>query len=115
MESYDPLDPSTDPFRPPDIPVLVGCLHCGQEYDSYRIEWRVLRDADGRPHGFWCCPVSGCDGCGFGFDILPLDPGYQDERGGWVADDCTEEEVSEEDGETEGGEAPPSEDEALPW
>ena len=44
-------------------------------------------DADGKLHGFWCCPIPGCDGRGFGFDILPTDPEYQDERGGWVSFD----------------------------
>jgi hypothetical protein len=93
MASYDPLDPDSDPFRPPAIPTLVGCIHCGQEYDSYRIEWRIEPDSEGRPHGWWCCPIPGCDGKGFGFDILPVDPNYQDERGGWVHDD----EESEDD------------------
>ena len=87
MSTYNPLDADADPFRPPEIPTLVGCLHCGQEYESFLIEWRVLRDSDGKPHGFWCCPMDGCDGRGFGFDILPVDPNYQDERGGWVHDD----------------------------
>ena len=115
MSHYDPLDASADPFRPPDIPTLVGCLHCGQEYDSYRIEWRVLRDAEGRPQGFWCCPIPGRDGRGFGFDILPLDPTYQDERGGWVVEDGEEEGELSDDGESLADEGPPGEDEALPW
>ena len=38
--SRDPLSPEGDPFGPPAIPTLVGCLHCGEEYESYRIEWR---------------------------------------------------------------------------
>jgi hypothetical protein len=74
-----PSDPETDPFRPPAIPTEVGCLHCGQEYESYLIEWRVETDSDGKEDGFWCCPTAGCDGKGFGFDILPTDPTYQDE------------------------------------
>ena len=41
-------------------------------------------DQGGRKHGFWCCPTPGCDGKGFGFDILPTDPTYQDENGGWI-------------------------------
>jgi hypothetical protein len=85
--AYDPLDAGGDSFRPPEIPTLVFCLHCRQEYDSYRIEWRVLTNADGKPHGFWCCPIPGCGGLGFGCDIFPVDPDYQDERGGWVHDD----------------------------
>jgi len=98
MASYDPLNPETDPFRPPAVPTLVACLHCGQEYDSYRIEWRVEHDQEGKPHSFWCCPIPGCSGMGFGFDILPVDPHYQDERGGWFWDD---EEESDEEAEEE--------------
>jgi hypothetical protein len=78
----NPLEPDGDPFGPPAENTTVGCLHCGQEYDSYRIEWRVEDTANG-PHGFWCCPIPGCDGRGFGFDILPTDPNYHDEHGGW--------------------------------
>jgi len=92
--SYDPLDPQGDPFRPPAIPVEVCCLHCGKEYDSYLIEWRIETATDGSPHGFWCCPTPGCDGRGFGFDILPTDPEYRDERGGWVS--CGEDEDDED-------------------
>jgi len=89
MREYDPLDPESDIFKPSAISTLVGCLHCGEEYDSYRIEWRVLSDRDGRPHGFWCCPIENCDGRGFGFDIFPVDPEYRDENGDkmWVQDD----------------------------
>jgi hypothetical protein len=116
MAGYDPLDADSDPFRPPDIPTLVGCLHCGQEYDSYRIEWRIEQDADGRPHGFWCCPISGCDGRGFGFDILPIDPNYQDERGGWITDAGEEEDEESLDGdEPRTDEAPPDPDDPISW
>jgi hypothetical protein len=79
--AYDPLNPDHDPFGPPAIPTLVHCIHCDQEYDSYRIEWRVERGSDGHPRGFWCCPIAGCDGKGFGFDIFPVDPEYRDENG----------------------------------
>jgi hypothetical protein len=127
MAHYDPLDANADPFRPPTIPTLVACLHCGQEYDSYRIEWRVRRDAEGRLHGFWCCPIPGCGGLGFGCDILPVDPEYRDERGGWVRDsDTTDEEAFVEEwlasdtekpgSDAESGDPPPSEeDESPPW
>ena len=127
MPGYDPLDADADPFGPPAIPTLVGCLHCGEEYESYRIEWRVLRDSEGRPHGFWCCPIPGCDGKGFGCDIFPVDPTYRDERGGWVYDD--EEEPDEAEGGSDAEGAGPSapdrtaergdesggDEEALPW
>jgi hypothetical protein len=94
---YDPLDPQADPFHPPAIPTQVECLHCGKEYESYLIEWRVETGPDGKQQGFWCCPTPGCDGCGFGFDILPTDPHYQDERGGWGSDDEEEDEEGEFD------------------
>jgi len=90
-------DPDADPFRPPEIPTEVHCLHCDEEYDSYRIEWREEVGADGQLHGFWCCPTPGCDGKGFGFDILPTDPTYQDERGGWVSFDDDDDEFDDED------------------
>ena len=77
MEDHDPLDPKNDPFGPPAIPTLVACIHCGEEYESYRIEWRIETDVAGNPHGFWCCPIEGCDGKGFGSDIFPVDPDYQ--------------------------------------
>jgi hypothetical protein len=127
MAEYDPPDADADPFRPPDIPTLVACLHCGQEYESYRIEWRVERNADGRPRGFWCCPIPGCGGMGFGFDILPVDPTYRDERGGWVYEEEEWEEADEEEPLAGGGPEAPGprpdprnplpgdEDEALPW
>ena len=88
MSAYNPLDPDADPFRPPAISIIVGCLHCCEEYDSYRIEWRVKTGHDGRPHGFWCCPIENCDGKGFGFDIFPVDPDYRDEHGDkmWISD-----------------------------
>jgi len=85
----DPLDPTDDPFGPPEVSIEVECLHCGQQYQSDLIEWRIETDADGGPHGFWCCPTPGCGGMGFGFDILPTDPNYRDEHGGWVH--CDEE------------------------
>jgi hypothetical protein len=84
-----------DTFRPPQVPVEVGCLHCQQTYESYLIEWREYTDEKGTTHGFWCCPIPGCDGKGFGFDIFPTDPEYRDERTGelmWCSDDEGEDE-----------------------
>jgi hypothetical protein len=92
----NPLDPTGDPFGPPEVSIEVGCLHCGQQYESCLIEWRVETDNEGNQHGFWCCPTPGCGGMGFGFDILPTDPNYRDERGGWMPCD-EEEEYDEED------------------
>jgi len=96
----DSLSPDGDPFGPPAVSTLVSCLHCGQEYDSYQIVWRIEQNAEGRPHGFWCCPIAGCDGKGFGFDIFPVDPEYHDENGErmWCSDEhdeCGEDEFDE--------------------
>lgn len=117
-----------DPFRPPTVPVIVHCLHCDQEYESYLIHW--VEDAiESDSPGFWCCPTPGCDGKGFGFDIFPVDPDYRDEEGNlrWMEDDDDEEydEVDEyvdrgleaEDEEVDAGRQPPVEDaeEDIPW
>lgn len=63
-----PKEALEDCFKPPDEPCRVRCLHCGQEYDSDKIVWRDTGD-----RGFWCCPVEGCGGAGFTFDIHPVD------------------------------------------
>jgi hypothetical protein len=100
--TYDPLNPDNDPFGPPTIPTIVHCIHCNEEYDSYRIVWRVETCSDGKQHGFWCCPIEGCDGRGFGFDIFPVDPEYRDERTGelmWISDDDDDEDEDSEYGE----------------
>jgi len=96
--AHDSLNPDNDPFAPPVISTIVHCIHCGEEYDSYRIEWCVEQDADGQPHGFWCCPMPGCDGKGFGFDIFPVDPAYRDEDGElmWVCDDEEDDELDDD-------------------
>lgn len=98
MDNHLPPEAHEDCFRPPSIPTEVCCLHCGQCYESYLIQWRESTLPDGRGRGFWCCPVSGCDGAGFGFDIHPTDPEYVDpdgrDMGGWVYDD-----EEEDDGE----------------
>jgi hypothetical protein len=70
----------SDPFSPPKTPCEVQCIHCGEAYESWRIEWRELND-DPNLLGAWCCPTPGCDGIGFGFDIFPVDPDWTDERG----------------------------------
>ncbi|MEX0655049.1 MAG: hypothetical protein WD534_00335 [Phycisphaeraceae bacterium] len=89
-------DPETDPFRPPAIPTEVFCLHCQQEYESYLMEWREEM-AEGKRHGFWCCPTPGCDGRGFGFDIFPIDPEYRDENGEPLGPFADDEEADDED------------------
>jgi hypothetical protein len=97
--AHDHLNPDNDPFGPPAISTVVHCIHCGEEYDSYRIEWRIERDLDGQSHGFWCCPMENCDGKGFGFDIFPVDPEYRDENGElmWCSDDEDDEDDEFED------------------
>ena len=123
MTSYDPLNAETDPFHPPAIPTLVGCLHCGEEYDSYLIEWRVKPDINGKPHGFWCCPTPNCGGAGFGCDIFPCDPEYRGEDGElmWCADAEGEDDEFDDDLIDEFLDEPPSDrkdypgDEAIPY
>lgn len=114
-----PADPHSDPFHPPEIPTEVQCLHCGEEYESYLIEWREERCADGSVEGFWCCPTAGCGGKGFGFDILPTDPEYQDERGGWVDfDDEEDDDLDASDGflwDEDDGDDPDRGDDAVPF
>ena len=117
-----------DPFRPPTVPVIVHCLHCDQEYESYLIHW--VEDAiESDSPGFWCCPTPGCDGKGFGFDIFPVDPDYRDEHGNlmWMEDDddeeydevdeCVERNLEAEDWEVDAGRQPPVEDaeDDIPW
>jgi hypothetical protein len=89
---YDSLDPANDPFSPPAISTVVRCIHCSEEFDSHEIQWRVEHDADGQAFGFWCCPRTGCQGKGFGFDIFPVDPEYRDENGElmWCSGDESE-------------------------
>jgi hypothetical protein len=74
--SADNLDPS----RPPTLPTLVKCHRCGQEYESSRIEERLDGGAN-RPQ--WCCPIVGCSGRGFGFNILPVNRQYHNLEGDW--------------------------------
>ena len=115
--TYDPLGPENEPFHPPAIPTEVGCLHFQQAYESYLIEWRIEKCSDGMERGFWCCPTPGCSGGGFGFDILPTDPTWRDERGGWI---CDEDEGIDDEPEFDideqvPNEDPPDDDEQLPW
>ena len=106
------LDPEDDCFKPPPRNILVHCIHCGEEYDSYRIEWRVLEDDEGRM-GFWCCPIEGCDGKGFGFDIFPANPEEGEEFGIMHFDDDDEEEIDDWD-EEEWKDPPPESSDGSP-
>lgn len=95
----DPLDKDADPFKPPAEPVEVDCLHCQGVFMSDQMTWRIETHADGQKHGFWCCPDPTCGGVGFGFDLLPTDPNYRDEHGGWVYCDDEEEDDYDDDDE----------------
>lgn len=99
MAANDEPDPDADCFKPPAVPTEVHCLHCGKEYESYLMEYRIEQDPDGTRHGFWCCGTPGCDGKGFGFDIFPTDPDYTDADGEkmWCDDGDGEEFFGESD------------------
>jgi hypothetical protein len=86
-------------FCPPPVPTLVHCLHCNEEYESYLIEWREYPGRDGEREGRWCCPMPGCDGVGFCFDIFPVDPEWRDEHGNkvWYDDDEGDESEFDDD------------------
>jgi hypothetical protein len=103
------MNPDDDIFRPPTVPIEVGCLHCQQTYESYLIEWREFINHDGSKIGFWCCPMPDCDGKGFGFDIFPTDPHYRREEDGelmWCGGEeengaaASDSELEEEDDES---------------
>lgn len=77
LKMSQPFDKFNDPFAPPAIVCRVQCIHCGSVYDSSRIRWR---DMPGEAiEGAWCCPIAGCDGIGFKFDIHPIDDGWDDD------------------------------------
>jgi hypothetical protein len=62
-----------DPFRPPDPPRIVRCLHCDESYLSSMMRW-----AD----GFWYCGTPDCSGKGYGIDIFDEDEGiFADDEG----------------------------------
>ena len=81
-----PPEALEDCMKPPKESVLVHCLHCGKEYESYEIVWVPFADdAPEEKHrlpGIWSCPIDGCDGAGFCFDIFPVDEDYVDPETG---------------------------------
>lgn len=91
-----PTDPSHDPFAPPKTPCEVQCVHCGESYESWHIEWRA-DPTDKLLGGTWCCPTPGCDGVGFGFDIFPVDPAWTDENGEHLIAQLDNEDDDDED------------------
>lgn len=68
-------------FPPPDDPIEVICLHCGEKYRSDTMVFGPLRPDDDDPLEMWHCPTEGCDAGGFGLDIFPTDPSWQDPKG----------------------------------
>lgn len=101
-------DPHSVPFAPPKIPVEVHCLHCGNTYMSSEMHFvpRIGEPLHEGDLGDWVCAAPGCDACGFGFDILPTDPDYHDEVGGWM--ECDEDYDEElENSQLEGDESGP--------
>jgi len=82
-------DPYADPMRPPDVPKLVVCIHCGEEFESWKMQWQVRDESAGDLRGIWCCPTPGCGGAGYLFDIFPVDPADAD-NDGWVEFDDDE-------------------------
>ena len=84
-----PPEALTDPMKPPEQPIVVHCIHCGEEYDSWQIIWvpftaeEMAADRGGPTFtGMWRCPIEGCDGAGFTVDIWPADPDYVDPETG---------------------------------
>ena len=77
MDNHEDLPPEAldDPFKPPDKPRMVRCLHCDQTYLSSLMKWRG---------GLWRCGTPGCDGAGYGFDVF-------DENSSLFADEDEEE------------------------
>ena len=79
---------------PPKTPVEVYCIHCGNIYMSDRIRWQP--DSDCFDDGIWVCPIDGCDGKGFCFDIFPTDPDIARQFGVEYFDDDEEDEEDDE-------------------
>ena len=81
---------------PPPTPVEVECIHCGSIYMSDEIRWEP--DPNGPDGGWWVCPIEGCDGAGFCFDIFPTDPKVAEQFGvhTWECDESEDYEEFEE-------------------
>jgi hypothetical protein len=66
-----------DPFGPPETPIRVRCLHCGDVYMSDEMKHEERKFSPGAR--LWYCRNPDCDGAGFGFDILDADAMDADE------------------------------------
>lgn len=79
-----PPEALDDHCKPPEQPILVRCIHCDEEYDSWQMIWvpfteeELARNPRCGMKGFWRCPMEGCTGAGFTIDIWPADPDYVD-------------------------------------
>lgn len=96
--------PEDDPMGPPKEPCEVCCIHCGNTYMSSEIRWQP--DVDGPDGGWWVCPIDGCDGAGFCFDIYPTDPEVARSHGVMMFSDDDEDDEFEDDADWL-GETPP--------
>lgn len=83
---FGPLPPpnTEEMFAPPKQAVKVGCMHCGDNYDSSEMVWEYRLECQAPMFELWCeepdegpitplwwCKNKDCDGAGFGHDIHP--------------------------------------------
>lgn len=61
-----------DPFRRPEEPRQVHCIHCSEQYCSSEIKW------DGRSELWVCKHHPKCDGAGHGIDTHDVSPNDED-------------------------------------
>lgn len=80
---------------PPKEAVEEQCIHCGNIYMSDQIKWKP--DPAGPDGGWWVCPIEGCDGAGFCFDIYPTDPEVALQFGVHISTGEDEDDYDEED------------------
>ena len=100
-----PLEPSDESgFPPPDVPIMVYCLHCGKEYMSSEMVPPDGKRTEEMMEGFWWCGTPGCNAGGFGLDVFPVDPEWKDPKGllHIIADDEDEDLEFDEDEEDDG-------------
>lgn len=81
LEIPEELSEAFDGFPPPDEPIVVACLHCGERYMSDRMIPPSGPRLPVMHEGMWWCATPGCDAGGFGIDIFPVDPTWKDPKG----------------------------------